>query len=79
MVHLLFPDGTTRDLEAESVHTDVSTGITSCKDCDGNLVATFARGELLALSYKPFSPELIRAYRESVDSQIIERCVSSRN
>jgi hypothetical protein len=72
MVHLLFPDGTTRDIDdVASVTRDEDTGQTHCEDADGRIVASFAPGEVLALSYKPLSPELIEAFR-TADPQTIE-------
>ena len=60
MVHLLFPDGTTRELEdAVTVTKDEETGSACCIDAGGRVLATYARGELLAFSCTPFSLELI--------------------
>jgi hypothetical protein len=71
MVHLLFPDGTTHDLEdAVSVSKDEDTGSARCIDAGGKVLATYARGELLAFSCTPFSLELIEALQNAVTPQM---------
>jgi hypothetical protein len=69
MLHLLFADGTTQDIEdAVSVTRDESTGITHCKNAHGREIAAFARGELLALSFKPFPPYILEAFRDDAQA-----------
>ena len=71
MVHLLFPDGTTRELEdALSVTKDEDTGSASCIDAGGKVLATYARGEILAFSSTPFPIELIEALQNAVTAPI---------
>jgi hypothetical protein len=66
MVHLLFPDGTTCDLEdAVSVSKDEDTGSARFIDSGGKVLATYARGELLAFSCTPFSLELLEALQNA--------------
>ncbi len=66
MLHLLFPDATTLVIEdAVDVSVDPTKGSTDLLDQDGNVLATYARGQLVAFRHQPFPADAIEALRVS--------------
>jgi hypothetical protein len=66
MVHLLFIDGSTRDVQNAVRVTNDGVGVCSCRDTRGRVIVAYSRHQLVAHSSSPFPTDQVEALKNSL-------------